>query len=144
MIRFLIDAQLPPGLARRLTVRGYEAEHVNRVGLGGKSDIDIWRHATQTRAVLITKDEDFVALANEEASGQVVWIRLGNIGNSALWRALDPQLGESFKHSMPEKESSKLSEPALPLPAWGRRSPRFSPALASRQGRVLWLPSHSG
>jgi predicted nuclease of predicted toxin-antitoxin system len=62
MIRFLIDAQLPPGLAHRLSERGYPADHVNRVSLGAKSDIDIWRYATRTGATLITKDEDFVAL----------------------------------------------------------------------------------
>ena len=94
MIRFLIDAQLPPGLAQRLAASGHEAEHVNRVGLGGRRDSDIWRHAVRTGAVLITKDDDFVTLANEETNGQIVWIRLGNISNSALWRALDPLLDE--------------------------------------------------
>ena len=47
------------------------------------------------RATLITKDEDFVALAHREASGpQVVWIRIGNISNDALWQALNPLLDE--------------------------------------------------
>jgi predicted nuclease of predicted toxin-antitoxin system len=95
MIRFLIDAQLPPGLARLLVARGYAAEHVNRVGLGVASDSAIWRYATRTRATLLTKDEDFVALAREEPTGpQVVWLRIGNISNDALWRALDPLLDE--------------------------------------------------
>jgi predicted nuclease of predicted toxin-antitoxin system len=44
---------------------------------------------------LITKDEDFLALSEREESGpQVVWIRLGNISNNALWRAIEPQLNE--------------------------------------------------
>ena len=91
MVRFLIDAQLPPGLAHRLASRGYAAEHVNRIGLGATSDVAIWRHAKQTGASLVTKDEDFVALARSEPAGpQVVWVRLGNIGNDALWRAIDP------------------------------------------------------
>ncbi|HEX4042153.1 MAG TPA: DUF5615 family PIN-like protein [Xanthobacteraceae bacterium] len=95
MIRFLIDAQLPPGLGRWLAARGFEAEHVNRIGLGPKSDLDIWRHAGWTGACLITKDEDFVALAGKETGGpKVVWIRIGNISNAALWQALDPQLDE--------------------------------------------------
>jgi predicted nuclease of predicted toxin-antitoxin system len=95
MIRFLIDAQLPPGLAQRLTARGYPSEHVNRINLRVASDDAIWRHAARTGATLITKDEDFVALAERDASGpQVVWIRIGNISNDALWRALDPQLDE--------------------------------------------------
>jgi predicted nuclease of predicted toxin-antitoxin system len=95
MIRFLIDAQLPPGLAQRLMARGYPSEHVNRVDLGGASDESIWRYAARTGATLVTKDEDFVALSEREANGpQVVWIRLGNISNNSLWRAIDPQLDE--------------------------------------------------
>lgn len=95
MIRFLIDAQLPPGLALQLTARGYPAEHVNRINLQIASDGAIWRHATKTGATLITKDEDFVALADRKRTGpQVVWIRVGNIGNNALWRAIEPILDE--------------------------------------------------
>ncbi len=95
MIRFLIDAQLPPGLAQRLAARGYPSEQVNRINLGVATDEAIWRYAARTGATLITKDEDFAALSQREASGpQVVWIRLGNIGNNALWRAIEPQLDE--------------------------------------------------
>lgn len=43
----------------------------------------------------MTKDEDFVALAEREQHGpQVVWIRLGNISNEALWSAIEPQLNQ--------------------------------------------------
>ncbi len=95
MIRFLVDAQLPPGLARRLTMRDYPAEHVNRVDLGIASDRDVWRYAARAVAALVTKDEDFATLAGQEPVGpQVVWIRVGNISNDALWRAIDPQLDE--------------------------------------------------
>jgi predicted nuclease of predicted toxin-antitoxin system len=95
MARFLVDAQLPPDLARRLAARGFPAEHVNRVGLGVASDTAIWRHAARTKAALLTKDEDFVILARNEPNGpQVVWIRVGNISNHALWRAINPQLDE--------------------------------------------------
>lgn len=95
MPRFLVDAQLPPGLAERLAARGHVAEHVNRIGLGIKSDSDIWRYAVHTHATLVTKDEDFVALADRETKvRQVVWIRIGNISNDALSRVLDPLLDE--------------------------------------------------
>jgi predicted nuclease of predicted toxin-antitoxin system len=94
-IRFLIDAQLPPGLARRLTSRGYPAEHVNRIDLGIATDSAIWRYAAQNGLTLVTKGEDFVALASRDSNGpQVIWIRIGNISNDALWRAIDPQLDE--------------------------------------------------
>jgi predicted nuclease of predicted toxin-antitoxin system len=99
MLRFLIDAQLPPGLARRLASHGYAAEHVNRISLGIASDLSIWRHAARTGAILVTKDEDFVALAEREPDGpQVVWIRIGNISNEALWRAIELQFdGAKFR-----------------------------------------------
>lgn len=95
MTRFLIDAQLPPGLADRLAEHGFVADHVNRVGLGAASDAAIWEHASRTRAILVTKDEDFVALAKRGTSGpQVIWIRVGNIGNDALWRAIRAVLND--------------------------------------------------
>jgi predicted nuclease of predicted toxin-antitoxin system len=95
IIRFLIDAQLPPGLVRRLATRGFIAEHVNRIGLGVASDSAIWRYAARTDATLVTKDEDFVALARREPAGpRVLWIRVGNISNDGLWRVLDPLLDQ--------------------------------------------------
>lgn len=97
MMRFVIDAQLP-GLAVRLSERGYVAEHVNRVGLGAASDIAIWEHTRSIRAILITKDEDFVALALREPSGpQVVWLRIGNISNDTLWATISAALDEILK-----------------------------------------------
>jgi predicted nuclease of predicted toxin-antitoxin system len=94
-ICFLIDAQLPPVLAHKLLQRGYPAEHVNRIGLGIASDRAIWSHARRTSAALITKDEDFVRLAQRELAGpSVVWVRVGNISNEALWHAIDSILDE--------------------------------------------------
>jgi predicted nuclease of predicted toxin-antitoxin system len=154
MIRFLVDAQLPPGLARRLVARGYAAEHVNRIGLGVESDRDIWRYAARTQSILITKDEDFVVLAERDANGpQVVWIRIGNIGNEALWQALDPQLDEITQALDAGRRSSRSSErfvsmcgaaAAAPHPG-ARRAPTL-PLQGEGEGyySVLWLPSQSG
>lgn len=91
MLRFLIDAQLPPGLALHLIQRGYIADHVNRIGLAVATDEAIWSYARHEGATLITKDEDFISLSQNDPSGpQIIWIRLGNIGNEALWRILAP------------------------------------------------------
>jgi predicted nuclease of predicted toxin-antitoxin system len=66
--------------------------------LGVAADGDIWRRAIRTGATLITKDEDFSTLAGRDPAGpQVVWIRIGNISNDALWRAIDPQLDEIIR-----------------------------------------------
>ncbi len=91
--RFLIDAQLPPALAERFAAAGFEASHVHRIGLGGASDRAIWRRAREMADALITKDMDFVQLARVDGAGPaVVWIRIGNVTNAALWRALEPAL----------------------------------------------------
>lgn len=78
-MRFLVDAQLPPALARWLTTAGHTSEHVFDCDMTTASDEVIWRHAVQTAAVLVTKDEDF-ALRRALAQGPptVVWLRFGN------------------------------------------------------------------
>jgi predicted nuclease of predicted toxin-antitoxin system len=84
-VRFIVDAQLPPALARLLTERGHIAEHVADVGLLSASDSAIWRFAIGHDAVLITKDEDFpdqVLLGG--SAPVVVWIRVGNTTRRAL------------------------------------------------------------
>jgi len=93
--RFLVDAQLPPELARRLSRLGYDADHVNRIGLGAAGDVAIWAYAIANATVLVTKDDDFVALARRDSGGPaVIWIRIGNCTNEALWRVLEPALPE--------------------------------------------------
>jgi predicted nuclease of predicted toxin-antitoxin system len=84
-VRFLIDAQLPPGLARLLSDHGHVAEHVRGVGLGGASDRDLWRYALEHDAVLVTKDEDFPAMVPLGGSSpDIVWVRVGNTRRRAL------------------------------------------------------------
>ena len=93
--RFLIDEQLPPALADTLTERGFPSEHVTRVGLAGRPDVQIWRYAIRSNAAIISKDEDFAARTRLTRNGPaVVWIRLGNATSTALWRALEPLLPE--------------------------------------------------
>jgi predicted nuclease of predicted toxin-antitoxin system len=89
-MRFLVDAQLPPALARRLAAAGHVAEHVFDLGLAAAVDADIWRHAEQAGAVILTKDEDFaVRRTMRDAGPRVVWIRLGNTRRAELLRRVD-------------------------------------------------------
>jgi predicted nuclease of predicted toxin-antitoxin system len=67
-MRFIVDAQLPPALARWLAAKGHEAEHVADQQMEGAS-----------AAVIITKDEDFAQRKALIDSGPaVIWIRLPN------------------------------------------------------------------
>ena len=94
-LRFLIDAQSPPALAQHLQSLGHFAEHINDIGLGDGSDREIWAHAGTYGAALVTKDQDFADLTRRRpAPTAVVWIRLGNTTNEALWRTLAPMLPE--------------------------------------------------
>ena len=58
-MRFLVDAQLPPALARRIEALGHSADHVFDSGLTTASDHAIRAHAAKIGAVIVTKDEDF-------------------------------------------------------------------------------------
>ena len=91
-MKFLINAQLPPALARWLCTQGYDAQHVEDLGLRDAEDRVIWAQAMSMHAIIITKDEDFAARAAREASTPViVWLRLGNATNCVLIQWLEPR-----------------------------------------------------
>ena len=84
-MRFLVDAQLPPALARLLVDRGHVAEHVADCGLERSSDHAVWAHALDNQACIVTKDEDFAVRRMMRADGPaVVWVRLGNTSKRQL------------------------------------------------------------
>lgn len=90
-MRFLIDAQLPPALARLLETKGFIAEHVLDVGLGAAEDRVIWDYAANLQATIVTKDEDFVSLITLDPNGPcIVWIRVGNTSKQSLLKWFEP------------------------------------------------------
>lgn len=94
-MRFLVDAQLPPALARRLVEGGHEAEHVGDSGMQAASDAAIWDYAARQRAVIVTKDEDFAQRKTLTGTGPaVVWIRQPNTRRRPLLAWFDRVLPE--------------------------------------------------
>ena len=99
-MRFLVDAQLPPALARWLADKGFVAEHVFDLQMETASDAEIWALAEETSAVIVTKDEDFARLGTANPDGpRVLWLRVGNSTRRGLlawmdraWPALAPAL----------------------------------------------------
>jgi predicted nuclease of predicted toxin-antitoxin system len=90
-MRFVIDAQLPPALARLLTRLGHSAEHVVDIGLGDADDSPIWTYALAHQAVIVTKDEDFQHRTRQSKVGPViVWLRIGNTSRRALLEWFEP------------------------------------------------------
>ena len=92
-MRFLIDTQLPAGLSNWLRDRGHQAEHVLEIGLAQAKDALIWNYASEHNSVIITKDEDFAEWVRRGRPGpSVVWLRIGNTSNHALFLWLEPLL----------------------------------------------------
>ena len=78
-MRFLVDAQLPIGLARMLQQQGHESFHVDDLNMMQTPDREIYAWAKQNQSVIISKDEDFVILHNADENPCVLcWIRVGN------------------------------------------------------------------
>ena len=89
-MRFLIDAQLPLGLASWLAEQGYPSSHVNDVDLGDASDDEIEAKARASDLVIWSKDNDFAERARRHPGIQVVWLRPGNTTDAALKARLAP------------------------------------------------------
>jgi predicted nuclease of predicted toxin-antitoxin system len=84
-MRFLVDAQLPIGLARMLEQRGHESRHVADLMMMETADRNIWKWAKENNSVIISKDEDFVILHNAEKHPvPLIWVRVGNTRRKEL------------------------------------------------------------
>lgn len=89
----MVDAQLPPALARWLREAGHEAAHVEDVGLRDAEDGEIWAHVMESGAVVMTKDEDFAARSMQASKAPViVWLRVGNATNLVLRAWIEARL----------------------------------------------------
>lgn len=108
---FLVDVQLPPGLARWISTQSHQAVHVFDVGLHMADDSAIWEHARQEDAVLVSKDEDFVDrwLLNETPVA-LIWIRKGNCSNRALLAWFEPLWPETLRRLEQGEQFIELRE----------------------------------
>lgn len=91
-MRFLVDAQLPPALARRIESLGHSAEHVADRGLTTATDGEIRRQAAAIGAAIVTKDEDFAVYRLLHEGPSVVWLRIGNTRRAALLERFETEL----------------------------------------------------
>jgi predicted nuclease of predicted toxin-antitoxin system len=99
-MRFLVDAQLPPALARWIAAKGHEAQHVADLGMTGASDQAIWDKAIELKAVIVSKDEDFIQLSAKRGGPQIVWVTFGNASKAALLARMEkifPQIAEALE-----------------------------------------------
>lgn len=89
-MKFLVDNQLPLALAAHLRDCGHDCQHVLDLNLHESTDLELWNQCLIDDRVLISKDEDFIFLANRIGDkGRLVWVRLGNCRNVALLAAFN-------------------------------------------------------
>jgi predicted nuclease of predicted toxin-antitoxin system len=54
MFGILLDENLSPTLVQRLAEKGIAAQHVVHIGLSGKTDPQVWKHAFEHDQVVVT------------------------------------------------------------------------------------------
>lgn len=90
-MQFVVDAQLPPALARWIASQGYDARHLVGLGMLGAKDQEIWELGRHEGSIIVSKDGDFAALSLSDNQGpSVVWLRLANCRTPELLRILTP------------------------------------------------------
>ncbi len=89
-MKFWIDAQLSPALAPWIkNTFAVEAFSVQWLKFQEASDRDIFFAARETKAVVMTKDYDFVELLYQLGPPpQLIWIRCGNTSNAQMRKIL--------------------------------------------------------
>jgi predicted nuclease of predicted toxin-antitoxin system len=101
-VKFLVDNQLPPALARFISEElQIEAMHVVDLGLRESSDADVGSHASLNGFVLISKDDDFATLYSKTPSAGLLWVRLGNCRRVFLLKVFKeqwPRILERFQN----------------------------------------------
>jgi predicted nuclease of predicted toxin-antitoxin system len=58
-MKLLFDENLSPKMVMALADVFPDSVHVDRVGLGGGSDDDVWRYAKDNDYMIVSKDSDF-------------------------------------------------------------------------------------
>lgn len=85
-MKFLIDAHLPPRLARALTERGHPSWHSGELGRLDAPDSAVWALARAQACAIISKDSDFLRLS--VGSVDPVPLLLLRVGNCSRDRVI--------------------------------------------------------
>jgi predicted nuclease of predicted toxin-antitoxin system len=97
-MKIWVDAQLPPTLASWLnSTFGLEASSLKDLGLRDARDIEIFEAARIAKAVLMTKDSDFIDLVCRLGiPPQIIWLTCGNVTNRNLRLLLSKTLPDAL------------------------------------------------
>ena len=89
-MRIWIDAQMSPAIAAWISTNyAVSAVAIRDLGLRDAEDKEIFEAARQEKAVVMTKDSDFVLLLDKLGPPpQVIWVTCGNTSNGRLKEVL--------------------------------------------------------
>ena len=85
-MRIWVDAQMSPAIATWISSNyAVSAVAIRDLGLRDAEDKEIFEAARQEKAVVMTKDSDFVLLLDRVGPPpQVIWVTCGNTSNARL------------------------------------------------------------
>jgi len=86
-MKIWIDAQLSPAIAAWINeyFSEYEAYSVRQLGLRDAADEKIFAEARASKAIVMTKDIDFVKMLERKGTPpQIIWITCGNTSNRQI------------------------------------------------------------
>lgn len=84
-MKLLFDENLSPRLVEALSALFPESNHVNSVGLYGRSDREIWDWSLEHGFAIVSKDDDFQQLGFLlGAPPKVIWLSVGNAGTARI------------------------------------------------------------
>lgn len=84
-MKLLFDENLSPKLVAALADVFPGSAHVDRVGLGGAMDHEVWEYARLQGYTLVSKDSDFQEMSLLRGyPPRVIWIKRGNCTNKQI------------------------------------------------------------
>ncbi|HEX8547690.1 MAG TPA: DUF5615 family PIN-like protein [Cytophagaceae bacterium] len=94
----IIDAQLSPHLAPWIEATfQVKSVSVSFLGLNQSPDFEIFKLAKEMKAIVMTKDEDFVQLFHRLGSPpKLIWVTCGNTTNSRMKKILMDRLHQAL------------------------------------------------
>lgn len=88
-MKLLLDENLSPKLVGMLEADYPGMQHVEDLGLRGRSDREVWDAARQLGAIVVSKDNDFRQRSFlHGAPPKVVWLSIGNVGTRVVAQLL--------------------------------------------------------
>ena len=88
-----MDNQLPEALCRFFNAHGHQCGHVLDLHMDEASDLAIWNYAAIANNIVVSKDEDFLHLANRPGdTGRLLWVRIRNSRKQTLLQPFEREL----------------------------------------------------